>query len=68
MLHFDYTIDIEYGHYIKLDPELPASKVKFRDGDLLQVCELDNGQVMLKKVDRVTKFTLGFPVDTTENK
>jgi hypothetical protein len=61
MLHFDYNIDIEYGRYIKLDPELPASRIKFQEGDLLQVCELEGGQVMLRKVDPITKFTLGFP-------
>jgi hypothetical protein len=61
MKHIDYWIDIEYGQYIILDDELPLEKIKFEEGDLLQVCKTTSGAVMLKKVDPLTKFTLGFP-------
>jgi hypothetical protein len=63
MKHIDYTIDIEYGQYIILDEELPLEKIRFEEGDLLQVCKTPDGHVMLKKVDPLTKFTLGFPVN-----
>jgi len=67
MLHYDYTIDIEYGHYIILDKELPLEKIQFEEGDIMQVCKTPDGHVMLKKVDPLTKFTLGFPrVDDTQ--
>ena len=61
MRHFDYVIDIEYGQHIILDEELPLEKIQFKEGDLLQVCKTPKGHVMLKKVDPLTKFTLGFP-------
>jgi hypothetical protein len=61
MRHFDYVIDIEYGQHIILDEELPLEKIQFKEGDLLQVCKTKSGAVMLKKVDSLTRFTLGFP-------
>ena len=61
MKHYDYVIDIEYGYYLILDPELTLEKIQFAEGDLLQVCKTPEGHAMLKKVDPLTKFTLGFP-------
>jgi hypothetical protein len=66
MLHYDYHIDINYGHSIILDEELTFEKIQFQEGDLFQVCRSASGCVMLKKVDPVTKFTLGFPVDNDQ--
>ena len=63
MLHYDYTIDINYGHSFILDEELTFDRIRFQEGDLLQVCQSPTGRVMLLKVDPVTKFTMGFPVD-----
>ena len=61
MKHYDYVIDIEYGCYLILDPDLPLEKIQFEEGDILQVCKTPEGNVMLKKIDPLTKFTLGFP-------
>jgi hypothetical protein len=61
MKHIDYTIDIEYGQYIILDAELPLEKIKFKEGDILQVCKTPDGCAMFKIVDPIVKFALGFP-------
>jgi len=63
MKHIDYVLDIEYGRHIILDEELPLEKIQFKEGDILQVCKTESGAVMLKKVDPLTKFTLGFPAE-----
>ena len=65
MKHFDYVIDIEYGCYLILDPELPLEKIRFKEGDILQVCKTPEGHVMLKKVDPIEQFVMGFPVNTS---
>jgi len=64
MKHIDYTIDIEYGQYIILDEELPLEKIRFKEGDMLQVCKTASGAVMLKKVDPVVAFTQGYAINT----
>ena len=61
MQHWDYTIDIEYGHYIILDEELPLEKIKFKEGDILEVCKTPDGRAMFRIVDPIVKFALGFP-------
>jgi hypothetical protein len=67
MLHMDYTMDIEYGRWIILDEELTLERLRFKEGDLLEVSETKTGCVMLRKVDPVTRFTLGYPkVDSTQ--
>ena len=63
MLHLDYQLDIKYGQYIILDEELTLEKIQFREGDYLQVCKTDKGQVILKKVDPVVAFTQGYAVN-----
>ena len=65
MKHYDYVIDIEYGCYLILDPELPLEKIRFNEGDILQVCKTPEGHVMLKKVDPIEQFVMGFPVNTS---
>jgi hypothetical protein len=61
MQHWDYTLDIEYGHYIILDKELPLEKIQFKEGDILEVCKTPDGCAMFRIVDPIVKFTLGFP-------
>jgi hypothetical protein len=68
MKHYDYVFDIEYGYHIILDDELTLEKIWFEEGDILQVCKTPSGKVMLRKVDPVTKFTLGFPRFDDEDK
>ena len=46
-----------------LDEELPLSKIKFKEGDLLQVCQTEEGRVILRKVDPVVAFTQGYAVN-----
>ena len=64
MKHYDYVIDIEYGCYLILDPELLLEKIKFKEGDILQVCKTPEGHVMLKKVDPIVQFTMGYAVNS----
>ena len=64
MKHIDYTIDIEYGQYIILDEELPLEKIRFKEGDFLQVCKTASGAVMLRKVDPVVAFAQGYAVNS----
>ena len=64
MKHYDYVIDIEYGCYLILDPELLLEKIKFKEGDILQVCKTPEGHVMLKKVDPRVQFTMGYAVNS----
>jgi hypothetical protein len=64
MKHYDYVLDIEYGRYLILDPELPLEKIRFKEGDILQVCKTATGAVMLRKVDPIEQFAMGFPVNT----
>jgi hypothetical protein len=65
MKHIDYTLDIEYGRYIILDEELPLEKIQFKEGDILQVCKTATGAVMLRKVDPIEQFAMGFPVNAS---
>jgi len=61
MLHYDYTLDIEYGRYIMLDAELTLEKIRFQEGSYLQVCKTPSGQVILKTVDPILAFAEGLP-------
>ena len=65
MLHLDYQLDIEYGQYIILDEELTLEKIQFKEGDILQVCKTPSGKVMLKKLDPIVQFAMGFPVNAS---